>query len=73
MGIRDRESGAGIEITWVDTALVSIGSTGRGMPIEGTGGSGEEFLPGEGKCRSLHIAVYLTKARSVVLRRLGVM
>lgn len=52
--------------TWWDTALIKTGSTGRGMRIEETGGSGGSTWPCEGKCRSLHIAMYLTKARSVV-------
>ena len=44
--------------TWTDTALVTTGSTGCGMQMEGAGGSGRGLL-GEGKCRSMHIAVYL--------------
>ncbi len=48
----------GTERTWTDTALVAAGSTGRGMHMEGAGGSGLGSS-GEGKCRSMPIAVYL--------------
>jgi hypothetical protein len=46
--------------TWTDTALVTAGSVGSGMQMEGAGGSGRGSS-GEGKCRSLHIAVYLNR------------
>jgi hypothetical protein len=51
---------AGTGRTWTDTALVTTGSTGCGMQMEGAGGSGRG-LSGEGKCSSMHIAVYLKR------------
>ena len=48
----------GAERTWTDTALVTTGSTGRGMQLEGAGGSGRGSS-GEGNCSSLHMAMYL--------------
>ena len=55
-GALARSDGAGR--TWTDTALVTTGSTGCGMHMEGAGGSGRGSS-GEGNCRSMHIAVYL--------------
>jgi hypothetical protein len=64
-GALGRSDGAGR--TWTDTALVTAGSAGRGMHMEGAGGSGRGSS-GEGKCRSLHIAVYLKTNRFVCCR-----
>jgi hypothetical protein len=48
----------GTERTWTDIALVTTDSTGCGMQMEVAGGSGRGSS-GEGKCRSMPIAVYL--------------
>jgi hypothetical protein len=61
-GALGRSNGAGR--TWTDTALVTAGSVGRGMQMEGAGGSGRGSS-GEGKCRSMHIGVYLKSRRFV--------
>ena len=50
--------------TWTDTALVTSGSTGCGMQMDVAGGSGRGSS-GEGKCRSMHIGVYLKTSRFV--------
>ena len=60
---KGREKGAlarsdGTGRTWTDTALVTAGSAGRGMHMEGAGGSGRGSS-GEGNCSSMHIEVYL--------------
>jgi hypothetical protein len=64
-GALERSDGAGRTLT--DTALVTAGSVGCGMQMEGAGGSGRGSS-GEGKCRSLHIAVYLKTSRFVCCR-----
>jgi len=45
--------------TRTDTALVTTGTTDCGRHMEGAGGSGRGSS-GEGNCRRMHIAVYLT-------------
>src|ERR1039458_7121518 len=65
-GALGRSDGAGR--TWTDTALVTAGSVGRGMQMEGAGGSGRG-PSGEGKCRSMHIWVYLKKTSKFVCCR----
>src|ERR1039458_2735515 len=70
---KGRERGAlgrsdGVGRTRTDTALVTTGSTGCGMQMEGAGGSGRGSS-GEGKCRSMHIGVYLKKSRRFVCCR----
>jgi hypothetical protein len=47
--------------------LVITGSAGRGMHMEGAGGSGRGSS-GEGKCRSMHIGVYLKTSKFVCCR-----
>jgi hypothetical protein len=54
--------------TWTDTALVTTSSTGCGMHMEGAGGSGRGSS-GDGKCRSMHIAVYLKRREGSCIAR----
>ena len=69
---KGRERGAltrsdGVGRTWTDTALVTTGSSGCGMQMEGAGGSGRGSS-GEGNCKRMHIAVYLKMSKFVCCR-----
>ena len=56
--------------TWTDTALVTAGSTGVGMHMEGAGGSGRGSRGG-GKFRTIHIGCTSQESSRFVYCRSG--